>query len=545
MVIVKSLVSELALDPNVLTLCVGDNLREILNADASPVTVTVTPANASDPSWSWAVKAGEEDFAPNLSIEKVGVFHVVYTANGGNGVMAELTIKAVGDFVYPTEVTAAIGTPQAFAITLPDALKEENFAFDPTKISFMVNGGLRNGDHPFTTELADETGLNWNITGKYVGEYEFVVAYDGKPIPTKDDTGAPVASVVKIPARVALADGWNWSSAFAVVGESYALLTNEGVQEQIKDADDAKKINEIRSQTKFIFNDPVYGFFGDLSELKPDSMYKIKSNGARILDFGSSADMVRNYTWNLNTGYNWVNYPYEFDVTVADLQDMLPLPAEAEGDFILAKGAQMQCDYNSETAQGQWIPDDNFKFESGKGYIYYRAGEPTSCTFNVNLKAPKPAAPNGIRGKNTVRVWEVQSSRFADNMPIVATVEGLRNPENYIVGAFVGDECRGTGSLAVRDLMFISVAGVAGEKITFRLYNKFTGEFSTINEEVTYSGKAGSMKAPLRLSSPAATGVSSLKANEAASDAVYNLAGQKLSAPRKGIHIVGGRKVVF
>ena len=147
----------------------------------------------------------------------------------------------------------------------------------------------------------------------------------------------------------------------------------------------------------------------------------------------------------------------------------------------------------------------------------------------------------GVNGD--AEVWKFDASRFADNMAIIASVEGLRNPEQYTIGAFVGEECRGKGSLAQDDIMFINVAGKSGEKVTFRLYNTFTGEYFDVNETVTYSAKAGTLRAPVRLSSPVVTGISSVKSVHD-DGAIFNLAGQRLDKMQKGINIVGGRKVL-
>jgi hypothetical protein len=131
-------------------------------------------------------------------------------------------------------------------------------------------------------------------------------------------------------------------------------------------------------------------------------------------------------------------------------------------------------------------------------------------------------------------------------MPVIATIEGLKDPENYVVGAFVGDECRGEGQLAVRNVMIINVAGDQNEQVTFRLMNKQTGMVTDIAEQVRYTSMLGSLQQPMKLTSPVTTGISNVTANAASRKAdIFTISGQKLSAPRRGINIVGGRKVVY
>ena len=94
--------------------------------------------------------------------------------------------------------------------------------------------------------------------------------------------------------------------------------------------------------------------------------------------------------------------------------------------------------------------------------------------------------------------------------------------------------------------MILNVAGVAGEQISFRLFNKFTGEFTDINEEIKYTSMAGSLRAPLQLTSPSATGIGEIKTGQVTdNDAIYDLGGRQINSPaKKGIYIVNGKKVV-
>ena len=143
-------------------------------------------------------------------------------------------------------------------------------------------------------------------------------------------------------------------------------------------------------------------------------------------------------------------------------------------------------------------------------------------------------------------VWTVDHSRFADNMTVVAEIEGLMNAEDWVLGAFVGDECRGEGR-SVRDgIMFIGIAGKSGEKMNFRLHNTRTGEEYDVTESLSFQQKVGSLKAPLHLSSEGATGIENVNVKENLNDkAIYDLSGRRVVKPVKGIYIVGGRKVIF
>ena len=130
---------------------------------------------------------------------------------------------------------------------------------------------------------------------------------------------------------------------------------------------------------------------------------------------------------------------------------------------------------------------------------------------------------------------------------VSASVKDLLNPEDYVIGAFVGDECRGQGECAVRDILMLNVAGAAGDRITFRLFNKFTGEITDLNEEIRYTTMTGSLRAPLQLTTPSATGIGVVKNGQRTmdDDAMYDLGGRRVSQTAKsGIYIQNGRKFI-
>jgi hypothetical protein len=88
--------------------------------------------------------------------------------------------------------------------------------------------------------------------------------------------------------------------------------------------------------------------------------------------------------------------------------------------------------------------------------------------------------------------------------------------------------------------MMISVAGKAGENVTFRLYNTVTGQYSDIIESLKYAQKVGSLKNPVRFTAPSVTGISDVtfdSANDA--NAIYDLNGRRVnSMDKSGIYII-------
>jgi hypothetical protein len=154
-----------------------------------------------------------------------------------------------------------------------------------------------------------------------------------------------------------------------------------------------------------------------------------------------------------------------------------------------------------------WISaDDNFMFEVGKGYIYYAAEQPQmECmTFYSNKYMESEAAHVKARRAKAQQesVWQYDASQFADNMGIVAELKEVDIPANYTIGAFVDGECRGKGKIVKGNIALINVAGKAGETVTFRLHNEWTGEFIEVDNVLNFSDIAGSLKNPVMLNVP-------------------------------------------
>ena len=144
-------------------------------------------------------------------------------------------------------------------------------------------------------------------------------------------------------------------------------------------------------------------------------------------------------------------------------------------------------------------------------------------------------------------VWKYDGSKFANTMAIIAKVN-VENCEDYTVGAFVGDECRGEGKF-INGLAFISVSGDAGETVTFRLYNRISREFVDLDCELEYTGIAGSVKAPVIMSTiEGTTGIIDINSVDSNSiEAIYDLSGRKVERMTGGIYVLkirDGGKIV-
>ena len=143
-----------------------------------------------------------------------------------------------------------------------------------------------------------------------------------------------------------------------------------------------------------------------------------------------------------------------------------------------------------------------------------------------------------IRKLSQLTGHTVDVSQFADNMPIIASLEGIENPEDYVVAAFVGDECRGFGTISQSGNMFINAGGTMGEQLEFKVYNIRTGEEINISNSIPFSSRAGSIGQPIKLSGFDATGINDIKTEDLKNYEIYDASGRRIHVLGKGINIL-------
>ncbi|MCR5181270.1 MAG: hypothetical protein K6C30_08690 [Bacteroidaceae bacterium] len=533
-------VTSITLSPTTIEANVGDNYNAKIQ---ELVTITVLPNNASNKNWNANVDyVNSTATETDNNITGPGVLKVIISSESDPSVTATLTINVPTpvSFNYPAELTLSKLHSTAVAFT---NFEGDNFDKSLITITFAdATCGLPCA----SATMSDDTGLNWNFTGLYVGDYTYQVNYDGQAM---ESTASGSAGILHIPAEVALNNaGWDWISLYAYQsGQTNYALTDGGDYLAWMNTDTNNKIIEIRSQTALLYNDATWGFIGDVTELSPEGgMYKVKAAyenaSSCIINLGSSCVPISSTAAVYNTiqtGYTWISYPLETATTIAETQ--LATTAQT-GDKIIGKTTS--AEYNG-TA---WLPTD-FALDPGKGYIYYTSG---AGGFIPNFDAPTPA---GVKGERVVTTqtqtisepspWQYDASPFADNMPVVAALEGLETGERFSIGAFVGDECRGEGKVVDGNIFIINVAGKSGELVRFRLYNKATGEFTDLDQSLIYAAQHGSLRAPVALSgSGVVDGIRTMEQPTQDSETTYNLAGQKVGRNFRGIIIRNGQKFV-
>lgn len=325
----------------------------------------------------------------------------------------------------------------------------------------------------------DETKLNYTILPHGVGSATISVKLDGEEVAT---------SHVSIGQRYMQKAGWKWTSFYA-----------GGVSWNSPEYELGNVVEEIRSEDALLYNDPEYGYFGEINRLESGTCYKIKVKeeepgllDLRIMYTGAYEDMQTHR--QIVPMWNWLGNPYQYDHDINSVFSTEDTYANKfnVGDRIVSKDNGF-AEYNGEKWTGTLTT-----LHAGLGYMYFNAASDTIDMEYLREGSMPQGTPVMNAPQHKQSVWTYNSAPFADNMTIVADLGNDYSAERFTVGAFVGDECRGEGEM-IDGKCFITVHADKGETISFKLHDAVSGEMRTINEQMPFAKMAGSLRAPQRL----------------------------------------------
>ncbi len=556
-------VEQIVVNPTELTVYVDDNLQDLIRADR--LSISMLPAEA-DQSYHFSSTGAAMPWDDNYNFTAAGDYEVlVYSTANSQLEPVTLTIHVLEPLTFSFLEDAYVGkvgmiTPWQFNIYM-----NTTEGFDASLLTFDTSL-TKLPTAPFAFEFSDvmenpnaDAGdayyLTATLTGRYIGQWPYEIMYNGEAI-------TDMLELTVYP-EISIQNGWQWVSPYVYVEGSEVgnFCVDQNYQGWV-----TTNITEMRTQESLLYNDPTLGAFGDIIDFNyANGMYKVKSKNAKAftLTLGEADDYENwqlaqyNDGTQLENGYNWVVYPYEFALSLDEIESSFSDYAQ-DGDQIISKDGGF-----IEYSDGEWVGGENFTFQPGQGYMYYvngtesgmfqpyydYYGETPRCYQGTqDVPGPtqdEPGPGNAPRKAARQMGWQIDASRFADNMSLVVAIS-LPKDERYLFGAFVGDECRGTGHMVKDGVAFISAAGKSGEQVSFRLVDTQTGETFAINETLGFTLKAGSLKSPISLTSEYTTGVENVNVNVNVNDnAIYDLSGRRVVKPTKGIYVVGGRKVIF
>ncbi|MCM1331007.1 MAG: C10 family peptidase [Bacteroides sp.] len=283
-------------------------------------------------------------------------------------------------------------------------------------------------------------------------------------------------SLRKTSLEYSYAEGWNWTS--------HNVETELPVSDIMSD-----NVVRVLTPTKEAIRDPQLGIIGNLKTLRPLEAYKVftSSEGKCRTINGISFDPTTPVS--IRKGWNWIGCPVE-DGSLK-LNDLLAGFEAAEGDMIVSREGLAQAD-----AEGRWIGSLE-ELRTGEGYMLLSAAD-KEFAFNITPSAKTDTVTS--RSIYAEPRWNVESRKYPSVMPVISKITdagiAVDNIEEYEIGAFCGNECRGMG-IPVEGYMMINVYGNPDDKINFRLYSKFDNAEEKLPQEIYFSeNPVGSLKMP-------------------------------------------------
>ena len=384
--------------------------------------------------------------------------------------------------------------------------------------------------------------LQYSMTAAMPDDYTLTVMVNGQAVPLYDVDGQTPLTAVSVPDAIEFDQGWQWRS------NPFGQLFPDSLENIFQ----GNNLYEVRTQRDLLINDPAWGYFGSImsngTPIAQATCFKVKMTtkpGKPSVIYGT---LFNNGDISIAPGWTWIGNPFFYDrqISHAFATAGASIPS---GTFIVSK-TNGSAEWNGTAWEG-----DLEVLPHHQGFLMFNPG---TTAFTLRYATEYAAfAPLDEKGTNSGnggngaprrinKLWQYDASQFMNNMTMVAQLPEGVDDENYSIGAFVDDECRGEGKL-INGKAFITVHTDGGEMVSLKLYNKTTGELISINEtfRTQGQGRLGSLKAPLKLHADisTATKIEQLNGGDT-NNVIYNLNGQRLSKTQRGVNIVNGQKVL-
>lgn len=167
-----------------------------------------------------------------------------------------------------------------------------------------------------------------------------------------------------------------------------------------------------------------------------------------------------------------------------------------------------QYGFEQVNSDGKWV-GTLLELEPSIGYMFYSQSD-KEFTFAL---VPKNKAPQAAPQADVNDRWAVDHHRYPSVMPVTAALVSEAGAhadvDDYVVGAFCGDECRGIG-VVVDGVMMINVHGENGDNITFRYVSADDEEIISNTSMPFNEMPVGSISEPCEISLTGTTALASV-----------------------------------
>ena len=283
-----------------------------------------------------------------------------------------------------------------------------------------------------------------------------------------------------------LATGFNWFAPYIEMNgvDGWTMLT----EALGSSAERILSQNEYTMYYNYSGYELWYPYLNDMTPLNNESMYRVVMTEPKTIQlFGAIADPAE-HPISIVHGMNHIGFVSSEPLALHDAFDNLD-----KGNFDMVKTQTAYATYYLDYDMWYGSMDDNTPILPGQGMMYKYEG-----TENVSFTYPSATA----KGKRFEKIdtdnnhWNANYMAYPSNMTVMAVVELSGDEiasENYELGAFIDDECRGSIKLKYveptdRYIAFLTVAGDETTALDLRLYNHETGEeYSIADNHIVYN----------------------------------------------------------
>lgn len=261
---------------------------------------------------------------------------------------------------------------------------------------------------------------------------------------SKSEVARFAFSVIKMP-KIQIGEGWNW-----------VTINANGKQSAISDVLSVGEWalgDEVKNDSKSIsFSEDKKKWYGTLGAGTFDNnkMYKIHSAKNQTLTTNINAMNPEKVEISVMPGWNYIAYPL---TTTEMLAETLANYDAEDGDII--KSQEQFSVYNAKTATWQ---GELKTLTPGRGYMIKRKEGARNAKFRF-------MANTGVmENEETVR-----SSKYANNMNLIATISGLPIENGDSIVAVCNNEIRGCASIQTDSKAYLTIQGNKNDIVTMRL----------------------------------------------------------------------------
>ena len=303
--------------------------------------------------------------------------------------------------------------------------------------------------------------------------------------------------------------GWTWFSLNLIASDMTINSVLSSFTPTVGD--------EIKSQTAFSQFDESIGWVGGLAELGNVASYMIDLENAGTLEIIGSAVDVATTPIPVDSGWNWIGYlPQESQTVESALANL----SATEGDLIKSQFGFAQYSALSGRGEFGWVGSLQL-LEPGQGYkmLLTQAGV-DSFFYPASSALAKTSDKLVQKNKTSTNLpWSVNAKAYQYNMTMVvmAQINGATSQNhNDILGAFVGDECRGVAQpiqipQTNQSLYFLIVYSnqLSDETLTFKVLDADAGKTYAADDVIIFTTDAshGTVQAPFELNADVVTAV--------------------------------------